>query len=137
MRGRDAGLPRLYPTFLRRHQSPALLQLALHGAEDETVDDEAQDDDQDHHGNYLTHIVEVAAHHEQLAESKTEEDHFGLDQRPPSESEALFQTGDYERQASRQQDRPEQAKSRGSQVTSGHGVNFGHLFTPILHRDGY
>src|SRR6266536_2612507 len=122
---------------LRWRQSPLLLQTVLQGAENEAVHEVAEDDDQNHDGDHLAHVVEVAAHHQQLAQAQAEEDHLGLNQRTPRKGPSLFHAVHDERQAGGQKYGPEQPKAAGSQVTSRHAVNPGHLLASVFHRDGH
>ena len=66
------GLPRNThgrPGLADRSQPPLILQMPLHTSEHHAVDDVAECDDQQHDGNNSAHIVQVAAHHEDLSET--------------------------------------------------------------------
>ncbi len=72
--------------------------MTLHAFEDNAIDDVAKGDDEDHDGDDGAHIVQVAAHHQNLSEAEAEVEHFGGDQRAPRERPALLQTRDDEGQ---------------------------------------
>jgi hypothetical protein len=46
------------------------LQVTLHAFEDDAIDDVSDGDDQKHHGNDRAHVIQVAAHHEHLAQAE-------------------------------------------------------------------
>jgi len=48
--------------------------------------------DQDHDRQHLTHVIEVAAHHQQLSQSQADENHFAGNQRPPVVDGLVFRT---------------------------------------------
>jgi hypothetical protein len=66
------------PLSLRRRQAILFLQAPLHAAEDQAIHGVAENDDENHHCHHLVHIAEIASHHQQLAQTETEKNHFGL-----------------------------------------------------------
>src|SRR5438270_6626990 len=110
--------------------------MAFHSFEHNTINDVAESDDQDHHRDDGAHIVQVAAHHQNLAEAETQVKHFGGDQRAPGKGPALLETGNDEGKAGGQQDVPEQLESFCAEVASGLTKDFGHLLAAIFHREG-
>ena len=57
-----------------------MLEAAFDGAEDQAIDNVANRYDQDHDCDHLTHVIQIAAHHEQLPKPETDENHFAGDQ---------------------------------------------------------
>src|SRR3954463_10514702 len=119
-----------------RRQSPALLQTSFDCAEKYAIDQIAKRDDQNHDGDDLAHVVEVATHHQQLAQAKSNEDHLSRNQRAPGKGPALLQTGDNVRQAGGKSDMPKQTYSACAQVTSSHVVNLRELLATRFHANG-
>src|SRR5215469_862169 len=56
----------LAPVNSLRHraQAPFVLQPALHRLKNQAIDDVADGNNQDHDGDHLAHVVQVASHHE-------------------------------------------------------------------------
>ena len=52
-------------------QPPLVLQMTFHPFEHDAIDHVADGDDQDHDGDNRTHIIQIAAHHQYLAEAET------------------------------------------------------------------
>jgi hypothetical protein len=48
-------------------QPPLVLQPAFDGLEHQAIDQIPNDDNQNHHRNHLTHVIQIAPHHEQLS----------------------------------------------------------------------
>src|SRR5262249_54684164 len=65
-------------------QAPAPLQGTLQIVKHETVHKITQRDDHQHDGDDLAHVVEVAAHHQQLSQADGEKNHLRLNQGAPS-----------------------------------------------------
>src|ERR1700692_3194388 len=107
---------------LSRRQAPLTLQPAFDGLENQTIHDVSNCDNQHHDCNHLTHVVEVATHHQQLPETQTNEDHFAGNQRAPGKRPALLETGENERQAGWKQYVPEQLESFRAEIASCHAV---------------
>src|SRR5260370_23563777 len=77
-------------------QPPLVLQMTLHAFKDDAIDQVAESNDQDHDGDDGAHIVQVTAHHQNLAEAQTQIKHFGGDQPAPRNSPPLPETGNNE-----------------------------------------
>src|SRR5215469_18557620 len=113
-------------------EAPPGLEMAFHPPEDNTVNEETDADDQQHHGEHRTHVVQVAAHHQYLAQAEAQIEHFRSDQRAPGKSPPLLQSRHDEGQTGREQDIPEQLESRRSEIASGLTKDSGCLFASIL-----
>ena len=107
--------------------------MAFHPFEHDAIDDVTEGDDQEHDGDHGAHVVQVAAHHENLAEAKAEVKHFGGDQRAPGERPALLQSGNDEGQARGQHHIPEQLESLGAEIASGLAEDLRHLLAAVFH----
>src|SRR5579872_4734938 len=102
-----------------RSQSPLLLQAVFHALEYDTIDYVTNRNDQNHDGDDGAHVVQVAAHHQDLAEPKAQIKHFSGDEGAPGEGPSLLQTRDNEGKTRRQQDIPEQLKAFASELGPG------------------
>src|SRR5258708_35321506 len=110
-----------------------MLQVALHGFEDNAINYVSNTNNQNHDGNDGAHVIEVTAHHEHLPQTKAQIEHLRGNQGPPSKSPALLQAGNDERETGGQEHMPEQLKSGGAEIASGHAVEFGPLFPAVVH----
>ena len=109
------------------------MKVAFHPFENNAVNQVAEGDDQEHDSDHGTHIVQVAAHHQHLAEAEAEVKHFCGDQRTPGERPALLQAGNDEGQAGRQQNVPEQLESLCAEIATGLAENLRHLLAAVFH----
>src|SRR5882672_11239280 len=66
--GAGGGLPKMWDLG-RRRQTPLVLQMALHGFENEAVYNVADGNDQNHDSDDSAHIVQVPSHHQYLAQA--------------------------------------------------------------------
>src|SRR6266496_5102882 len=107
--------------------------MTLHTFEDDAIYHVAEGDDQNHDGDDSAHVVEVAAHHQNLAEAETEIKHFSGNERAPSEGPALLEPRNNEGQTRGQQDIPEQFESLGAEVPSSLSEDFRHLLAAVFH----
>lgn len=53
-----------------------MLEASLDGSKNEAIHDGSDCDNEDHHGNYLVHVVEIASHHQELTKAEADKDHF-------------------------------------------------------------
>src|SRR5271166_2989628 len=111
--------------------------MAFHSFKDDAVDDVADGDNQDHDGDDGAHVIQVAAHHQDLAEAEAEVKHFSSNERAPGKGPSLLQTGNNEGQAGWQKDVPEQLEALRAEVASGLAEDLRHLLASVFHGEGY
>src|SRR5262250_895637 len=85
-------LPSL-PGGLCRLKPPALPHAPLTRREDETVDGHPNGDDDEHDGNHLPGIVEVASRFQEIAQAQGKKEEFTSHQRAPGKGPALLEPG--------------------------------------------
>src|SRR5579864_2598174 len=107
--------------------------MSFHSFEDHSVDYVSDRNDQEHYGDDGTHVVQVAAHHQYLAEAETEVEHLRGDKGAPSKGPSLFQPRDDEGQTRRKKHVPEELESLGAKVASGLAEDLGHLLAAVFH----
>src|SRR5579871_948806 len=111
--------------------------MTLHAFENDAINDVAKSNDEDHHGDDSAHVVQVAAHHQNLSEAEAEVEHFCGDQRTPRERPSLLQARYDEGQAGRQKNVPEQLESLGAEIATGLAEDLWHLLAAIFHGESY
>src|SRR2546430_17684062 len=105
--------------------------MTLHGLEHNAIHNVANGDNQYHNSDRGAHVVQIAPHHQNLAQTQAEVQHFGGDEGAPREGPSLLETGNDERGTSRQEPMPKQMKTTNAEIAPGHAQKLWNLLAAV------